>query len=255
MTEKRSRGLPSSSDTPAIDRLLVVLPAFNEAASLGDVLRRIRTTIDPSILVVSDASTDGSAGIARAHGAQVIELSQQIGAWGATQTGLRYARRHGYGSVLSLDADGQHAPESLPDLLRAQRETGADVIIGTFPQRLSAPKRLAWAWFRGLTGLGVEDLTSGLRIYGPRALRVLASPEATLLDYQDVGVLLLLRKYGLTVHEVPVTMYPRRNGHSRVFASWLTVARYMAQTTLLCVARIGRLGRSTAVMPAGSDRA
>jgi hypothetical protein len=44
------------------------------------------------------------------------------------------------------------------------------------------------------------------------------------------------------VHEVPVTMYPRRNGHSRVFASWLTVARYMAQTTLLCLARIGRFG-------------
>jgi hypothetical protein len=115
-------------------------------------------------------------------------------------------------------------------------------VIGTFPQRLSGPKRLAWAWFRALTGLGVEDLTSGLRVYGPRALQVLASPEATLLDYQDVGVLLLLRKYGLTVHEVPVKMHPRRAGQSRVFSSWWTVARYMAQTTLLCIARIGRLG-------------
>lgn len=234
--------MPPVSDSPSPGRLLVVLPAFNEAGSLADVLTRVHAQTGLPTLVVSDASTDASASIARSCGSQVVELSQQIGAWGATQTGLRYARRYGFDSVIALDADGQHAPESLPDLLRAHRETGADVVIGTFPQRLSAPKRLAWAWFRALTGLGVEDLTSGLRVYGPRSLAVLASPEATLLDYQDVGVLLLLRKYGLTVHEVPVTMYPRRNGHSRVFASWLTVARYMAQTTLLCIARIGRLG-------------
>jgi glycosyltransferase involved in cell wall biosynthesis len=197
---------------------------------------------DAPIVVVSDASTDDTPGVARVSGAQVIELGQQIGAWGATQAGFRYALRRGYRQVASLDADGQHLPACLPELIAAQRETGADVVIGTFPERLSAPKRLAWAWFRALTGLKVEDLTSGLRIYGPRALRLLASPEATLLDYQDVGVLLLLRKYGLSVHEVPVTMVPRRNGHSRVFTSWFTVARYMAQTTILCLARFGRLG-------------
>jgi glycosyltransferase involved in cell wall biosynthesis len=221
---------------------LVVLPAFNEAATVGDVLDRVASSVGADRLVVSDASTDDSARRARAKGAQVIELSQQIGAWGATQTGFRYARRRGYDVVVTLDADGQHEPESLPDLIQAQRETGADVVIGTFPERLSGPKRLAWAWFRTLTGLGVEDLTSGLRVYGPRALRVLASAEATLLDYQDVGVLLLLRKYGLTVHEVPVKMHPRSAGQSRVFSSWWTVARYMTQTTLLCIARVGRFG-------------
>jgi glycosyltransferase involved in cell wall biosynthesis len=232
--------------------LLVVIPAFNEAATLGRVLAQVSACVRGRSLVVSDASTDETALVARACGAQVIELPQQIGAWGATQTGFRYALRHGYGIAASLDADGQHAPDSLPVLLTAQRETGADVVIGTFPQRLSGPKRLAWAWFRALTGLGVEDLTSGLRVYGPRALQLLASPEATLLDYQDVGVLLLLRKYGLTVHEVPVTMYPRSNGRSRVFASWFTVMRYMAQTTLLCVARIGRLGGVRTLQPADS---
>lgn len=199
------------------------------------------------MLVVSDASIDTTATVARNCGAQIIELNHNIGAWGATQTGFRYALRQGYTHVASLDADGQHAPESLPALIAAQRETGADVVIGTFPERLSRPKRLAWAWFRALTGLGVEDLTSGFRVYGPRALKVLASPEATLLDYQDVGVLLLLRKYGLSVHEVPVTMYPRSTGHSRVFSSWWTVGRYMAQTTLLCIARIGRLGGPHAI--------
>jgi glycosyltransferase involved in cell wall biosynthesis len=235
------RSAPSGHPHRAGD-LLVVIPAFNEADSIGQVLADLDREVAAHVLVVSDASTDQTAAVARAAGAQVIELPQQIGAWGATQTGFRYARRAGYARVACLDADGQHAPGSLLPLLRQHEAGGADVVIGTYPERLSRPKRLAWVWFRGLTGLAVEDLTSGLRVYGPRALRLLASAEATLLDYQDVGVLLLLRKYGLSVHEVPVTMYPRQAGQSRVFSSWLTVARYMLQTTLLCIARIGRFG-------------
>lgn len=233
--------MPTPAPAIGRDRLLIVLPAYNEAQTVGSVLSRLSPGFDTHCLVVSDASTDQTAARARASGAQVIELSQQIGAWGATQTGFRYARRHGYERVATLDADGQHDPGSLPALLAAQAQTGADVVIGTFPERMSGARRLAWAWFRALTGLGVEDLTSGLRVYGPRAIRVLASGEATLLDYQDVGVLLLLRKYGLTLHEVPVTMHPRHTGQSRVFSSWWTVARYMAQTTVICIARIGRL--------------
>lgn len=231
---------PSAASFPR--PVLAVLPAHNEATTVADVLTRLVACTQADCVVVSDASTDHTAREARAVGAQVIELSQQIGAWGATQTGFRFARRHGYEFVVTLDADGQHEPESVPALLAAQQQIGADVVVGTYPERLSGPKRLAWAWFRAITGLGVEDLTSGLRVYGPRALQVLASAEATLLDYQDVGVLLLLRKYGLSVHEVPVTMHPRSVGQSRVFSSWWTVARYMAQTTLLCIARIGRFG-------------
>lgn len=232
-------------------RLLIVLPAFNEAATVTEVLSRLRDSVRSEYLVVSDASTDATADIAREAGSQVIELSQQIGAWGATQTGFRYARRHGYDVLATLDADGQHEPESLPTLLAAQQHTGADVVIGTFPERMSGARRLAWMWFRALTGLAVEDLTSGMRVYGPRAIRVLASQEATLLDYQDVGVLLLLRKYGLTIHETPVKMHPRSAGQSRVFSSWWTVARYMAHTTVLCVARIGSL-RGPRPLPAAN---
>ena len=240
------RSGPPGSPVPAGD-LLVVIPAFNEAESIGAVLAGLQREVGCDVLVVSDASTDATADLARAAGAQVLELPQQIGAWGATQTGFRYALREAYGRVACLDADGQHAPGSLLPLLRQHDIGGADVVIGTYPERLSRPKRLAWAWFRALTGLAVEDLTSGLRVYGPRALRLLASAEATLLDYQDVGVLLLLRKYGLAVHEVPVTMYPRQAGQSRVFSSWLTVARYMLQTTLLCIARVGRFGGAPSV--------
>ena len=223
-------------------RTLFVIPARNEEASIGALLDQLVPRVGPNVLVVSDASGDDTAAVSRRHGARVLELPLQLGAWGATQAGLRFARRHGYRQVITLDADGQHEPLCIPDLQRAHRELGADIVIGTFPQRLSRARKLAWHWFRLLSGLRVEDLTSGFRCYGSEAIDLLSSAEATLLDYQDVGVLLLARRHGLRVAETPVKMYPRRAGRSRVFESWLTVAGYMLQTTLLCVARIGHFG-------------
>ena len=219
-----------------------MIPARDEEASIGALLDRLSPICGPHVLVVSDASRDDTSAVARRHGARVLELPLQLGAWGATQAGLRFARRHGYRQVVTLDADGQHEPSCIPDLLRAQRELGSDIVIGTFPQRLSRARKLAWHWFRMLSGLRVEDLTSGFRCYGAEAINLLSSSEATLLDYQDVGVLLLARRHGLRVTETPVKMYPRGTGRSRVFSSWLTVASYMLQTTLLCIARIGHFG-------------
>ena len=229
----------------ATGRTLYVIPARDEEASIGSLLDQLLPRVGGHVLVISDASTDDTASVARRHGAQVLELPLQLGAWGATQAGLRFAQRHGYRQVITLDADGQHEPECIGDLQRAQREMGADIVIGTFPQRLSRARKLAWHWFRLLSGLRVEDLTSGFRCYGAEAIDLLASTEATLLDYQDVGVLLLARRHGLLVAETPVKMYPRRAGRSRVFASWMTVAGYMLQTTLLCMARVGRFGGRT----------
>lgn len=228
----------SHRDPPA--PLLVVIPAHNEAEPLRELLPQLSSP-GRRVLVVSDASHDDTSRVAREHGAAVIELPVQLGAWGATQAGLRFALRHGYRCVITLDADGQHEPACMAELLATQRQTGSEVVIGTFPERLSRARLMAWRWFRALTGLRVEDLTSGFRCYGPRAIEVLASSQATLLDYQDVGVLLLLRKHGISVAETPVQMYPRRNGRSKVFASWLLVAHYMLQTTVLCLARVGRL--------------
>jgi glycosyltransferase involved in cell wall biosynthesis len=246
--------MPQSSHSPFGRRLrllpggrssrhtLFVIPARDEEASIGALLDQLLPRFGERVLVISDASRDDTAAVARRHGAQVLELPLQLGAWGATQAGLRFARRNGYRQVITLDADGQHEPACIPDLQRAHRELGADIVIGTFPQRLSLARKLAWRWFRLLSGLRVEDLTSGFRCYGSAAIDLLSAPEATLLDFQDVGVLLLARRHGLRVTETPVRMYPRRAGQSRVFASWLTVAGYMLQTTLLCVARIGHFG-------------
>jgi glycosyltransferase involved in cell wall biosynthesis len=217
-------------------RRLVVIPALNEADDIGDVIRQARAHGGIDVLVVDDGSTDATAAIALACGAAVAKAPLWQGAWGAIQTGIRYAVRHGYAAVVTMDADGQHEPAYLPLLIEAA-ERGANVVIASCPSRGSRLRHVAWSYFRFLTGFELDDLTSGFRYYDMDACALLARQEATLLDYQDVGVLLLLRHARFRIAEISVAMNPRRHGASRVFSSWWTVARYMAETSLLCFAR------------------
>lgn len=214
---------------------LIVIPARNESATIGELLRCLHAAGYQHVLVIDDLSDDGTGDIARAAGARVLRPALGLGAWGGMQTGIRYGLRRGFDCVITMDADGQHEVSELPALLQASVQ--ADVVIGAFPERASALRRIAWGWFRLLTGLALTDLTSGFRCYRGEALGVLASSEATLLDYQDVGTLLLLRRARLHVVEVPVKMNPRIVGGSRIFNSWISVGRYMAVTTLLCLSR------------------
>jgi glycosyltransferase involved in cell wall biosynthesis len=222
-------------------RLLAVIPALNEAADIAEVIEKVRAYPGMDVLVVDDGSTDETAAVALVSGAKVLRAPLWQGAWGAIQTGLRYALRHGYSGVVTMDADGQHEPEYLPRLLEAASQ--ADVVIAACPSRGSRMRHIAWTYFRFLTGFNLDDLTSGFRYYNADACRLLVREEATLLDYQDIGVLLLLRHARLRIAEVPVEMNPRKHGASRVFSSWWTVARYMAETTLLCMARWNQDGR------------
>lgn len=215
---------------------LVVIPAFNEEQTIGAMLDRIDRYSQLTVLVVNDQSTDRTAEVAKEHGALVISHCTNLGAWGAMQTGIRYAINQGFSAVITMDADGQHLPETLP-LLVGQREM-ADVIIGRCVERVSGARRIAWRYFRWLTKLPVEDLTSGLRLYGPSALQVLASRQATLLDYQDVGLLIMLRNEGLSFTEVDVPMNTREHGQSRIFSSWWQVFSYMATTSIICFSKL-----------------
>ena len=232
--------------------ILAVIPARNEAPTVADIVRRTLSTGQCDVLVVDDDSVDETAALARRAGATVITVPFSLGAWGATQTGMRYAQRNRYHTVVTLDADGQHHPEELPQLLAALRHGDANVVIGTYFQRMSAARKLAGRYFRLLTRLDILDFTSGLRAYDRRAVRALASREASLLDYQDMGVLMLLAKKGLVLREQPTVMSPRRSGASRVFASWLLVGRYMLHTTVLCFAQLGVRARIAMRSPLAS---
>lgn len=218
---------------------IVVIPAHNEAEDIADVIGDIRQNYAFPIVVVDDASTDSTIEAARAAGAVVIPLAVQLGAWGATQAGMRYALHKRHSVVITMDADGQHLAESLPLLLKPVLEDRADVVIGACTERGSVLRKIAWRLMKRASGLRLEDLTSGFRVYNWHAIRRLAGWQATLLEYQDVGVLALLQASGLRIHDVSVTMRPRRHGISRVFHSWASVAYYMGYTLLLAVTKRG----------------
>lgn len=222
---------------------LIVIPAKNEAATIAAVIAEVRAVTSMQVLLVDDGSSDRTANMARDAGAMVLSPPLHLGAWGAIQTGLRYALERGYRRVVTLDADGQHEARWIPDLLAALDKDGADLVIGAFPDRGSRARHVAWYLFRRITGLSYADLTSGFRAYNAKAVRLLAGEEATLLDYQDVGVLLLVRSAKLHIAEVPVQMRLRTTGPSRIFSSWWAVAKYMLETLLLCFAHWNRSER------------
>ena len=226
---------PDAPRPEAHARPLIVIPAKNEAASIGPVVRAVRAHGYLDVLVVDDGSDDETGRIAREAGALVLRAPLAQGAWGAMQTGIRYAVRHNFTSVITMDADGQHRTEEIERLLHASQF--ADVVIGACPSRGSPARKFAWLLFRRLTGFALEDLTSGFRLYNANACKVLAGEAATLIDYQDMGVLLVLRRAGLTFSEVEVRMSARVDGISRIFYSWWAVVRYMLETTVLCFAK------------------
>jgi glycosyltransferase involved in cell wall biosynthesis len=212
---------------------IILIPAFNEGIVVGAVIKEIKAHCNLPIVVIDDASTDNTVDVAQNAGATVIPLPAQLGAWGAMQTGLRYAQRHGYTVAITMDADGQHEAASLKSLLAPVNEGMADVAIGACTRRGSLWRRIAWVMMKRASGLSLEDITSGFRVYNHKAISELASWRATLLDYQDIGVLLLLQSRGLRIVDVKVTMQERQNGQSRVFHSWVVVMYYMCQTLLL----------------------
>ena len=243
--------LPDPLMAPEKSDVLVVIPAKDEASTIAQVVADVQAAGWQHVLVVDDHSSDETGALARSAGAQVARPVLPLGAWGGMQLGIRHALAQGFHAVITMDADGQHEVKELPALLA--RADQADVVIGAHPQRVSPLRKLAWRWFKAISGFEFQDLTSGFRYYNRQAMQVLAGSEATLLDYQDLGVLMLLRHAQLRITEVPVHMNSRLSGHSRIFYSWFSVLRYMTVTTLLCLVSWNAHSKKTVSTPLRSD--
>lgn len=225
--------LPCAAVSPIRRRVVVVIPAQDEESDVGEIVERVLKTGFEAI-VVDDYSSDRTRILAREAGATVLELPFHAGAWAAIQTGMRYARRLGATHVVTLDADGQHNPEDIHALMGAMDEAGApNVAIGACVSRANLRRRLAWRVLSWLSGLKIDDLTSGFRLYDRAAIDLLVSHRHSLLEYQDIGVLLCLRDHNLNFREVPVPMRRRAHGISRIFNSWPMVAYYLIYSTLI----------------------
>jgi glycosyltransferase involved in cell wall biosynthesis len=214
--------------------IAILIPAWNEETTVADVVHRILQVGLYDVIVINDASTDQTADYATEAGATVLSLTVNLGAWGATQTGIRFALKKGYHQIVTMDADGQHLSSAISSLLEPITMGQSDVVIGSCTERGSYARKIAWRFFRVMTGLDIEDLTSGFRAYDLPAMKMLASKKATLLQYQDIGVLLLLMHSGLRIQEIQVPMRPRISGSSKIFSSWFKVAEYLLLNMVLC---------------------
>jgi glycosyltransferase involved in cell wall biosynthesis len=120
------------SSKPESNNTLVIVPAYNEEASIGSLVREIRQTVpELPVLVINDGSMDMTAQVARQGGAKVLDLPCNLGVGGAVQAGFRYAYENGYEFAVRCDGDGQHSPEGIRTLLEAMQNNNVDLVIGS----------------------------------------------------------------------------------------------------------------------------
>ena len=208
---------------------LVFIPAWNEEENLPAVLDDLHAELpEVDVLVVDDGSTDGSADVARAHGAEVLSLGMNRGLPIGIAAGYAWSREHGYAFCGRVDADGQHPAHELRKLLALVREDVCDVAVGSRfvsgegyePYRYmpSPARRFGTAVLRRGMRITLQrpfaDATSGLYAVNAKALPILAEPFRT--EAPEVEALLRLNAAGLRVEEVPVTMEERASGESKL---------------------------------------
>ncbi len=204
-------------------KVLIVMPALNEEESVGFVVKETLATLPRAdVVVVDDGSHDRTAEMARAAGATVLRLSFQLGVGGAIRTGLRYAALHDYAAAVQVDADGQHDPKEIKLLLEGLEWLGEpEIVIGSrFAGRgsfdVKGPRkwamRLLAASLSRIAGTTLTDVTSGFRCYNRPAIELLerSYPAEYLAD--TIDSLVMARRAGTRIAEVPVAMRPRKAG-------------------------------------------
>lgn len=210
---------------PAATRefIRVVVPAYNEAAVIGEVIRGLRGTY-PHVLVVDDGSTDETGRVARAAGATVLRHVINRGQGAAIQTGIEFALRAGARYVVTFDADGQHDPADIERLVMPIVRGECDVALGSRflgqAEGISLMRRLTLrlgVWFTWLTsGVRLTDAHNGLRAFSRAAAEVV---DIRLDGMAHASELVdIIRRNRLTFREAPVTIrytdYSRAKGQS-----------------------------------------
>ncbi|MBP8626427.1 MAG: glycosyltransferase family 2 protein [Syntrophorhabdaceae bacterium] len=205
-------------------KIAVIIPAYNEEQSIGDVvasIRRLGTGYDA--IVINDNSTDKTAEVARRAGALVIELPCNLGIGGAVQTGYKFARQRGYDACIQVDGDGQHPADQIPRLIQTLFYEGYDVVIGSrfvtdskyeisFMRLLGI--RILSFFLKVTTGLDIKDTTSGFRAINRKVMEFFADEYPQ--DYPEPESLVFVHKKGYTVKEIPTRMNSRMYGKSSI---------------------------------------
>lgn len=204
----------------AEQRVLVVIPAYNEESSIRSVVSEVRRAAPTyDVVVVDDGSTDRTAREARAAGADVLTLPFNLGVGAAMRTGYRYALRKGHSVVVQVDGDGQHDAADLQRLVAALDQ--ANVVVGsrftpggTYVVR--GPRRWAMRVLaRTVSRVArdrLTDVTSGYRAADRRAVLLFARSYPAEYLGDTVESLVVAARADMVIRQVPVTMRPRQGG-------------------------------------------
>ncbi len=204
-------------------RALVIIPAYNEEKSVSGVIHKIRQNTGIDVLVVNDGSADNTSLVAREAGAIVVDLPFNLGIGGAVQTGYLYASKNDYDVAVQVDADGQHDPGDLGRIIAPVAKGEADMVLGSRYVEKSAyraplARRMGMMVFSSvvsmINGQPIKDTTSGYRAVNKKVIAYFADNYPA--DYPEVEALILLKKAGFRIKEIPVTMAARTYGESSI---------------------------------------
>jgi len=214
---------------------LIVLPTYQEADNVANVLRRVRASVPAAtVLVVDDGSPDGTADLAAAVGdelgsIEVLRRKAKAGLGGAYRAGFGWGMEHGYDVMVEMDADLSHDPSQLPDLLRAV-DQGADLAIGS--RYVTGGRIPSWSWHRkalsawanfyvnAILRLKVKDATAGFKAWRADTLRAIDLPSIRSNGYSfQVEMNYRTVKRGLPILEVPIVFEERAEGASKMTLS------------------------------------
>ncbi len=220
------------------NKILVVIPAYNEGESVKNVILGIRRYLaDADILLVNDGSTDLTSERARSSGVLVLDLPFNLGIGGAVQAGYKYAYEKGYSVAIQVDGDGQHDPKEIPKLLEVLESKKVDLVIGSrflghSEYKSSIMRRLGISIFSGvisaIVGQKITDPTSGFRAANRKVIQLFASRYPQ--DYPEPEAVILLHQSRLKMGEVAVVMSERYAGESSI--TRIRSAYYMIKVLL-----------------------
>ena len=225
------------------DKVLVVIPAYNESENIGKVLKEIKKDINyADILVINDCSKDNTKEIVESNGVKCItNVFNMRYAW-AVQVGIKYARDNNYDYVIQMDADGQHIASEAEKLYKEAKSSGADIVIGSrYLKDMGYPcpffRRVGTKLFeiviKLFTGKRIKDSLSGFQCLNKDVINYYAGC-GNYPEFPDANLIIEMLLKGYKIVEIPVKMRIRENGESMHSGIWKPI-KYMITQLYTCI--------------------